>query len=68
MRESDETVSFEDVDECQRETDKAILVNVDGQDRWVPKSVIHANSEVYEKGTSGTLVIAEWFAKKEGVI
>lgn len=33
---------------------------------WVPQSVVHDASEVFEKGHEGDLVVAEWFAKKEG--
>lgn len=32
---------------------------------WVPKSVIHDDSEVYEKGGEGKLVVKTWWAQKE---
>lgn len=51
-----------------RESDKAIQVDIDGIGRfWVPKSVIHDDSEVYGgEGAAGELVVKRWFAKKEG--
>ncbi len=33
---------------------------------WVPKSVIDDDSEVFALGHAGTLVVADWFAEKEG--
>jgi len=54
--------------ECIRETDRALLVRLeDGDEHWIPKSVIHDDSEVYELGGEGTLVVQGWFARKEGL-
>lgn len=51
-----------------RESPKALLVRLSGgAEIWVPKSVIHDDSEVYKAGTNGTLVVARWFAEKEGL-
>lgn len=56
-----------EVDEILRETDKAFLVYLDGEETWIPKSVI-ADADDYEVGDSEvTLSIAEWFASKEGL-
>lgn len=58
------------IEECEAtaETDKALLVSIDGDEPiWVPKSVIDDESEVYSKGHEGTLVVAEWFARKNGL-
>lgn len=52
---------------CLRETDKAILVDIDGDQHWVPKSVVDDDSEVWEEGQEGELVIAGWFADKENI-
>lgn len=50
---------------CIRSTGKAILVRLeDGREKWVPQSVIHADSEVYEDRGTGKLVIKAWFAEK----
>ena len=54
--------------ECDGETDLAIHVT-DGTedfDMWVPKSVIHDDSEVYQKGDSGSLVVKGGWAQKNG--
>jgi len=49
-----------------RETEKALLVKLEtGDEKWVPKSVIHDDSEVYAKGHSGKLVVKGWWAEKE---
>ena len=37
-----------------------------GQEFWVPESQIHDDSEVYEKGDEGLLVVTHYIAKKEG--
>lgn len=38
----------------------------DETERWIPKSQIHDNSEVWKVGDQGDLVITEWLAEKEG--
>lgn len=54
--------------ECIAETEKAIKVQrEDGSEFWIPKSVVHDNSEVYADGHDGDLVVAEWFAQKQGL-
>lgn len=50
------------------ETAAALLCEIDGKKFWIPKSIIHEDSEVYKKGTEGTLIIPEWFAVKEGIV
>jgi hypothetical protein len=54
--------------EAIAETDGALLCRIDGDDAWIPKSHIHDDSEVYEKGHEGTLVISEWIAKQKGLV
>jgi hypothetical protein len=51
-----------------RATEKALLVLLDGEEEaWVPKSVIHDDSEVYsEKANEGDLIVAGWWAKNNG--
>lgn len=54
--------------EAIRETEKALLVlRETGDEVWIPKSVIHDDSEVYQEGDDGKLVVAEWFAEQEGL-
>lgn len=54
-----------------RSTDKAILVTLADESpkqRWVPQDCIHDDSDVFEAGQTGTLVIVEgsWWAKAQG--
>ena len=54
-----------------RESERALLVDVgakDGRNHWIPKSLIHDDSEVWKLGQSGELVVPEWFALQEGLI
>lgn len=61
------THEVEDVT-VEQETAKALLVKFDdGKTQWIPKSVIDDDSEVYKMGTSGKLIVKEWFAEKEGL-
>ncbi len=66
-----EGVDFQ-VDGVLRVSEKAIEVSLaeTGDAKWVPKSVIHSDSEVYEKPEdgdgAGKLVIFKWFAEQEG--
>ena len=53
-----------------KDTGKAILVDAPdfGVAEWIPQSVIHEDSEVYEAGTDGDLIVTDWFARKKGWI
>jgi len=52
--------------EIIRVSEKAILFRQeDGEEIWVPQSVIHDNSEVWKKGDVGILIVKEWWAKKQ---
>lgn len=53
--------------DCIKETEKAILVNIDGEEKWIPKSQVVEQSDVQGEGDSGTLAITRWFAEKEGL-
>lgn len=55
----------------EAKTDKAILVilkNRGDSKVWIPKSVVHEDSEVWagEGGEEGELLVEEWWAEKEG--
>lgn len=60
------TVSFE---KCRsiRETDLAVLIEIEGKEVWVPKSVIDDDSEVWQDEQEGELVVKEWWAEKNGM-
>ncbi len=51
--------------ETVRETDAAVLFSDGDSHFWVPKSVM---DEWPEEGESGTAMVAEWFAVKEGLV
>jgi hypothetical protein len=35
---------------------------------WVPKSVIHDDSEVWKPFTNGNLIVSRWWAEKRGLV
>lgn len=51
---------------CKRDTEKALLITIDDKDVWVPKSCVHDDSEVYEVGHEGEVVVKRWWAEKNG--
>lgn len=56
-----------DVDRIERETDKAFLVLIDGEETWIPKSQI-ADADDYNAGDEDlTLSITEWIANEKGL-
>jgi len=68
---------FRDEESCslgqgtvRHETDKAILFeNSDDEQIWVPKSVIHDDSEVWadaDDKREGELIVKQWWAEKNG--
>lgn len=49
------------------ETEKALLIRFDdGEEEWVPKSQVTDDSEVWERGHEGKLVVTFWWADKAG--
>ncbi len=49
------------------ETPKALRFEPEeGEPFWVPKSVIHDDSEVWEGDQKGTLVVKLWWAEANG--
>lgn len=54
---------FEDVT-LVRETALAALYLIDGEERWIPKSVIEGG----DTDEDGTLRVQTWFAEKEGLV
>jgi len=60
------TVEFDDVT-ATVETDKALLCVIDGKNHWIPKSQIHDDSFVFQKGHVGKLVITDWMAERLGL-
>lgn len=66
---SDLTVELE-VERVKRVTSKALLVEIDGEEKWIPKSQILDGSEIdgdAEVGASGTIIITAWCAREKGL-
>lgn len=61
-----EVAEFEDA-VAIKETERALLCRIDGKEHWIPKSQIDDDSEVYQDGDEGKLVVSMWFAEKEGL-
>lgn len=75
MSDDDDGFDFEGQWVHVRQTDLAILVRLlDGKrfaqtTMWVPKSVLHDDSEVYDApGTSGKLVVKARWAEEKGYL
>ena len=61
------TVRFDDC-VCTQATRKAILVDIpDHGETWIPQAPVHDDSEVYQLGDEGTLIIDEAFARRKGL-
>lgn len=56
-----------EVERVVRATAKALLVEVEGEEVWIPRSQIHDDSEVWDEGHEGTLVIPLWLAAEKGL-
>jgi hypothetical protein len=51
----------------KRATDKAVLVIFPGcKEVWIPQAAIHDDSEVWQHGQIGKLVVCAWFARARG--
>lgn len=61
-----DTVTLDEVTSIHA-TEQAVLCLIDSRKVWVPQSVIHDDSEVFEAGQSGKLVIFSWWAVREGL-
>jgi hypothetical protein len=54
---------------CNRESDSGKALQMTSEEHgtfWVPKSVIDDDSEVYDVGHTGALVVSDWFAEEKG--
>lgn len=55
------------VDTIIRMTDKAILVTIRGQERWIPKSQVWEPDELDPTDEPTEIYVTPWFIKKEGL-
>lgn len=62
----EDTCTIKDVT-VRRETTLALLCVIEGEEYWIPKSQIDDDSEVYEMGTEGELVVSQWIADQKGI-
>jgi hypothetical protein len=51
-----------------RSTDSALLVAVDGREIWFPNSHVDDESEVWQEGDEGELVVSEWIATQKDLV
>ena len=51
-----------------RATPACLVCVIDGEEVLVPESQIDDDSEVYEVGGEGTLVVSEWWAMQRGLV
>lgn len=57
-----------EIDRILAVTAKALLISYDrGEELWVPKSVVE-DSDTYIRGEYDFIMVADWFARKEGLI
>lgn len=53
-------------------SDQALQIELTdiGETRWIPKSVLHDDSEVYDddENKEGEVVVNQWWANKEGLV
>lgn len=56
------------IDGCTigKETEKAVLVTIEGKDHWFPLSQVHEIHRSKEKG-GDSIVVGEWIAKQKGL-
>lgn len=66
-REYDEKNIVIDDIECIRHTERAVLVVVNGEEHWIPASHVDVDSEVFQRGHRGKLIISKWIAGKRGL-
>jgi hypothetical protein len=52
------------VDKLVRQTDKAALCDIDGDEIWIPWSQIGDGSGIEKDGDSGTIYIPRWLAEE----
>jgi len=65
----DDVVEFNDV-KVIKASERAILCRCDDwyADEWIPLSQISDDSDVFEEGDEGLLIVTEWIATQKGLI
>jgi len=64
-----ERYEYVEVEDVIRSTDKALLVKIDGDEYWLPKSQV-LNADEVDPGVFGTqeLEISRWWLKEQGLL
>lgn len=54
------------VEDCETvsETDNAVLILIDNEEKWIPKSQLE---DWPDKGEEGEIIITKWWGEKEGI-
>ncbi len=52
---------------CVKSTERAVCVNINGEDHWLPRSQMGPGNEIEDEGDDGTLVCSEWIAGEKGL-
>ena len=60
-------VRIEDV-YAKKKTARALICVIDGDEYIIPDSQIMDDSEIWEEGQTGDLVITDWIAKKKELL
>lgn len=56
---------------AKKDTGRALLIELEsGEERWIPSSVIHDDSPVYDArdNSEGDVIVKRWWADKEGLV
>lgn len=61
------SVRIEDV-YAKKKTAKALICVIDGDEYIIPDSQIDEDSEVWQEGQTGDLVITDWIAEKKRLL
>jgi hypothetical protein len=66
MRDDEEVEKIQKV-KCVQASDAAIKVRfATGREKWIPQSLVHDDSSVFQLGDEGELVVAAWWWEKHG--
>ena len=64
-----QVTKFDDVQGLRAsDTGKALLCLIGEEEVWIPQSQIDDESEVYEPGGEGVLVVSQWIAEEKGLV
>lgn len=57
-----------DFDEILKETEKAFLVRIEGEDFWIPFSQISDYEDYCVGDQDGVMSVSEWLAREKGLL